>query len=133
MNDRNNETKRKRNSSPVFSAVEKCRAVLSIWTERVKPADVCREMGVTWMHIKHWQDRALEGMMQALETRSGLAVGSALTPRLRALLEKRQGSEGMTQLEQKLARLQETRTTRKPLRPAQDLSRTESGNKNENP
>src|SRR3989338_2996714 len=94
MNEKNNETKRKRNPGPVFSALEKCQAVLSIWTERVKPADVCREMGVTWMHIKHWQDRALEGMMQSLETRSGVAVVTALTPRLRAGLGERQGDEG---------------------------------------
>lgn len=121
MNEKNNEPKRKRNPSPVFSAVEKCQAVLSIWTERMKPADVCREMKVSWMHIKHWQDRALEGMMQALETRSGLAGGSALSPRLRVLLEKRQRGEGMSRLEQKLARLQET-NKRPPLRAAQDLS-----------
>lgn len=108
MNEKTTETKRKRNPSPVFTAVEKAQAVLSIWTERVKPADVCREMGVSWMHIKHWQDRALEGMMQALETRSGLAGGSALSPRLRVLLEKRTQGEGMNRLEQKLTKLQET-------------------------
>ena len=126
MNEKNNEPKRKRNPSPVFTALEKCQAVLSIWTERVKPADICREMGVSWMHIKHWQDRALEGMMQALETRNSLAATSALTPRLRALLEKRQHGEGMGRLEQKLAKLQETN---KPLRQAQDLSRAESRDK----
>ncbi len=107
MNEKANEPKRKRNPSPVFSAVEKCQAVLSIWTERVKPADVCREMKVNWMHLKHWQDRAMEGMMQALETRGGITGGSALTPRLRALLEKRQRGEGMNRLEQKLVRLQD--------------------------
>ena len=113
MNDKTTETKRKRNPSPVFSGVEKCQAVLSIWTERVKPADVCREMGVSWMHIKHWQDRALEGMMQALETRNSLSGGSALTPRLRALLEKRSQGEGINRLEQKLSRVQEARSGRK--------------------
>lgn len=108
MNEKTTETKRKRNPSPQFSSLEKCQAVLSIWTERVKPADVCREMGVSWMHIKHWQDRAIEGMMRALETRSMLGGGSALTPRLQALLETRQRGAGMSHLEQRLAKLQET-------------------------
>ena len=107
MNEKNNEPKRKRNPSPQFNSLEKCQAVLSIWTERVKPADVCREMGVTWMHIKHWQDRAMEGMIRALETRSALAGGSALTPRLRAVLETRQRGEGLSHLEQRLSKLQE--------------------------
>ena len=117
MNEKTNEPKRKRNPSPVFTALEKCQAVLSIWTERVKPADVCREMGVTWMHIKHWQDRALEGMLQGLETRSSLSGGSALTPRLRALLEKRAQGEGLNRLEQKLSRVQEARSGRKTENP----------------
>ena len=114
MNERNNEPKRKRSPCPVFSAMEKCQAVLSIWTERAKPADICREMKINWMHLKHWQDRAMEGMMQALEPRSGLAVGSALSPRLRVLLEKRQRVEGMSRLDQKLAKLQDKKKTETP-------------------
>ena len=30
------------------TAEEKCRAVLSVWTERRKPGEVCRELGVAW-------------------------------------------------------------------------------------
>jgi transposase InsO family protein len=46
---------------------EKCRAVLSVWTERRKPGEVCRELGVDWGILKQWQDRAMEGMLMALQ------------------------------------------------------------------
>lgn len=109
MNEKNNEPKRKRTPSPVFSATEKCQAVLSVWTERCRPADVCREMGINWMHLKHWQDRAMEAMLQALESKGGVAGGSALTPRLQALLERRQTGAGLSRLDQRLARLQDAK------------------------
>lgn len=40
--------------------------------------------------LQQWQERAMEGMLQALEPRVNLADGGALSPRIRALLEKRQ-------------------------------------------
>src|SRR5512136_2891696 len=42
------------------TAEEKCRAVLSVWTERRKPAEVCRELGVAWTVFNQWQERARE-------------------------------------------------------------------------
>ena len=108
MNEKtNSEPKRKRNPSPVFSAMEKCQAVLSIWTERAKPADIFREMKINWMHLKHWQDRAMEGMLQALESRVNLADGAALSPRLKSLLQKRQMANGREKLNARLERIQE--------------------------
>ena len=83
-------TKSRNSVSLSIPATEKCRAVLSIWTERRKPAAVCRELGVKWMILKHWQNRALEGMLQALEPRRNLEQGTALSPRLQALLEHRE-------------------------------------------
>jgi len=72
-----------------YSALQKCQAVLSIWTERRKPAEVSKEMGVNWTILKNWQDRALKGMLQALESRIRLEKGPALPPRLQRMLEKR--------------------------------------------
>ena len=71
-----------------YSALQKCQAVLSIWTEKRKPAEVSQEMGVTWTILKHWQDRALTGMLQALEPCVDLDKGPALPPRLQTMLEK---------------------------------------------
>ncbi len=71
------------------SVIEKCEAILSIWSERRKPIQVCRELEVSWTILSQWQDRALEGMMQALTPRVNLETCTALNPRLHALLEKK--------------------------------------------
>ena len=78
-----------RGKSPVYGAAEKCQAVLSLWTERRRPAEVCRELDIPYMTLNHWQNRALEGMLQALEPRVRMDQGPALSPRLQAMLEKR--------------------------------------------
>ena len=89
------------------TAQEKCRAVLSLWTERQKPTENCREMGVGWSLLSQWQERAMEGMLQALEPRVRLERGVALSPRLAVLLEKRSKPGSMKGLEKRLRRLQE--------------------------
>ena len=91
-------------------AMEKCRAVLAVWTERRKPAEVCREMQIPWMVLAQWQKRAMEGMLQALEPRVRLDKGPALSPRLQTLLDKKRlpMSTAQTRLEKKLSRAQVT-------------------------
>ena len=91
-------------------AMEKCRAVLAVWMERRKPAEVCREMQVPWMALAQWQKRAMEGMLQALEPRVRLDKGPALSPRLQALLDKKRltTNTAQTRLGKKLSRAQET-------------------------
>ena len=83
-------TKRKRLPALPHTAAQKAQAVLAIWTERVKTAEVMRSLGVPYITLQQWQERAMEGMLQALEPRVNLADGGALSPRIRALLEKRQ-------------------------------------------
>src|SRR5512141_1600918 len=87
-------------------AMEKCRAVLAVWTERRKPAEICREMQIPWMVLGQWQKRAIEGMLQALEPRVRLDKGPALSPRLRSLLDKKRlpMNTAQTRLEKKLAK-----------------------------
>jgi len=85
------------------TAEEKCRAVLSVWTERRKPAEICRELGVAWTILNQWQERAMEGMLVALRPRVPVAEKTvALNARLAVLLE-RKSQEG---LERRLTRLQ---------------------------
>lgn len=98
---------KKRRKASGHTAQEKCRAVLSLWTERQKPAEICREMGVGWSLLSQWQERAMEGMLQALEPRVRLERGVALSPRLAVLLEKRSKPGSMKGLEKRLRRLQE--------------------------
>jgi hypothetical protein len=89
------------------TAAEKAQAVLAVWTERVKPKEVMKTMGISYVILQQWQERAMEGMLQALESRTNLADGAALSPRLKALLQKRQLAAGREKLTARLERLQE--------------------------
>jgi len=88
------------------TAEEKCRAVLSVWTERRKPGEVCRELGVVWSVLNQWQERAMEGMLLALEPRVAVRKAVALNSRLALLLERKSKAGGMKGLERRLARVQ---------------------------
>ena len=84
---------------------EKCRAVLWVWTERRKPGEVCRELGVDWGVLQQWQDRAMEGMLLALQPRLPVERGVALSPRLAVLLKRSQVGV-MKRLDKRLKKLQ---------------------------
>ena len=84
---------------------EKCRAVLLVWTERRKPGEVCRELGVDWGVLQQWQDRAMEGMLLALQPRVQVERGVALSPRLAVLLKKSQAGM-IKRLDKRLRRVQ---------------------------
>jgi transposase-like protein len=93
--------------APGSTAEDKCRAVLSVWTERRSPGEVCREMGVGWTVLKQWQERAMEGMLLALEPRILMTEKKvALNWRLAVLLERKSKAAGMKRTERRLTRLQ---------------------------
>jgi transposase-like protein len=98
---------KKGRKGPGHTAEEKCRAVLSVWTERRKPGEVCRELGVAWSLLSQWQERAMEGMLSALQPRIPVMEKTvALNSRLAVLLERKSKRGGMKGLERRLARLQ---------------------------
>jgi len=105
--------KKKKPTSLNHSASDKAQAVLAVWTERCKPAEVCRQMKVNWMTFNQWQRRAMEGMLQALESRVNLARGEALSPRLQALLAKQQQTAGLSRLSARLEQLQQNKVANK--------------------
>jgi len=88
------------------TAKEKCRAVLSVWTERRKPGEVCRELGIAWTVLNQWQERAMEGMLVALQPRAAVDKAVALNSRLAVLLERKSKGGTMKELERRLTRLQ---------------------------
>lgn len=96
----------KRPTPPSFSATEKAQAVLAFWTDRCKAAEVCRQLQITAMTFQHWQRRAMEGMLQALETRVNLSKGEALSPRLQALLTNRQRTLNTRKIATRLEQIQ---------------------------
>ena len=102
-----------------YTAEEKCRAVLSVWTEKRTPGEVCRELGVAWTVLKQWQERAMEGMLLALQPRAPMREKTvALNSRLAVLLERKSGA--MKGLERRLARLQSKRVKeRSPNKPGE--------------
>ncbi|MDD5533663.1 MAG: helix-turn-helix domain-containing protein [Syntrophales bacterium] len=114
-------------SSP-HGAEEKARAVLSLWAGRRRPGEVCREYGIKYTLLSHWEKRALEGMLQALEPRVRLDQGPALSPRLQALLEgkslKLRLGKVSGRLEERLFRLQDSKDKK-------DLSRLSRENSRE--
>jgi hypothetical protein len=93
-----------------YSARDKCQAVLAIWAERRKPAEVCQELGIRWVQLNQWQDQAMEGMLKALEprTRTEQEKGPALGPKLAQLLERKAAARAgkLARLELRLARIQ---------------------------
>lgn len=74
-----------------YGAVEKCRAVLAVWTERKQASALCRELGVSPSLFSQWQDRALMGILEALEPRGARASaeGPALPVLVRRLLDRK--------------------------------------------
>jgi len=115
MNDKTPTKPEKKKKTPPLnhSATDKAQAVLAVWTERCKPVDVCRQMNVNWMTFNQWQRRAMEGMLQALESRVNLARGEALSPRLQALLQKQQHTAGLSKLSARLEQLQQNKVASK--------------------
>ena len=91
--------------APSYSAQDKAQAVLRVWTERCRPAEVCRELGINWVSFRQWQQRAMEGMLQALEPRVNLTKGQALSPRLQALI-RAQPQAHTRKLAQRLEQIQ---------------------------
>jgi len=86
--------------------MEKAQAVLAVWTEKCKPAEVCRQLKINWITFQQWQQRAMEGMLQALESRVNLSKGEALSPRLQGLLHKQQRTLSAQKVSARLEQLQ---------------------------
>jgi len=80
----------------------------AIWTERRRPGEVCRDLGVDWGVLQQWQDRAMQGMLMGLQPRVWVERGVALSPRLAVLLKKSQAGM-MRGLDKRLKKLQENR------------------------
>ena len=73
------------------TAEQKCRAVLSVWTERRKPGEVCQELGIAWNLLNH---------------RVPVEKAVTLNPRLAVLLERKSKGGVMKGLDRRLAKLQ---------------------------
>lgn len=75
----------------VYGAREKCQAVLSLWMGRRRPSEICKELDIPANLLSGWQERALEGMLGALEprTRRQEERGPMLDARMATLLDRK--------------------------------------------
>jgi len=104
-------TMKKEKRAPL-AAQDRCRAVLSVWSERRKPSQICRTLDIQWTVLQNWEQRALEGMMRALQPREKQAPGPMLSDRLIKLLKKKEAKEGVleSRLEKRLVKIQESKS-----------------------
>ena len=91
---------------PSYPTNEKVQAVLAVWTDRCRASDVCRQLKINFMTFQHWQRRAMEGMLQALESRVNLSKGQVLSPRLQLLLASRQKKLNPDKIASRLEQIQ---------------------------
>jgi len=101
-----NKIRRPRQPAPAYPASEKAQAVLAVWTDRCRASEVCRQLKINFMTFQHWQRRAMEGMLQALESRVNLSKGQVLSPRLQALLASRQRRLNTERITSRLEQIQ---------------------------
>lgn len=91
------------------NALEQCRAVLLLWSERRSKKDVCRELKVSGPLLAYWQEKAMAGLIAALTPREGREVaekGPALSVSVKRLLEKKAvEQEGRQRAQTRLAGL----------------------------
>ncbi len=99
-----------------YNAQQRVQAVLSLWTERRRPAEVCQELAISPKVLAQWEQRALAAMLQALEARTRLEPGPALSPKLERLVARQavQQKGRMAKLEKRPAKLQEPKSPPPP-------------------
>ncbi len=92
-----------------YSAQQRVQAVLSVWSERRRAREVCRELAIHPSALYAWERRALQAMLQALEPSTRQEPGPALSPKLERLLARQASQQKgrMAKLEKRLAKLQE--------------------------
>jgi hypothetical protein len=104
----NTEVRGKKEALP-YNAQQRAQAVLSIWSERRRTREVCRELAIPPRALYAWEKRALAAMLQALEPATRQEPGPALSPKLERLLARQalQQKGRMVKLEKRLAKLQD--------------------------
>lgn len=81
---------RARRTRRQYTAIEKCQAVLAIWTERQSMSEVSRRLQVAWSQLNSWQNQALDAMLEALGPKKRAEDRSPeLSGKLQNLLRKK--------------------------------------------
>jgi len=102
-------------SRRTFTGRQKSEAVLSVWSGRRKPGEICKGLQINYAMFQSWQKKALEAMLQALEPKSMTeeTQGPALGPNLEKLLERAsQRVLKLSKLEKRLEKIQKEARTK---------------------
>ncbi len=102
--------------SPQCTPQQRVQAVLSIWTERRRPIEICRELAISDNVLSLWEKRALSGMLKALDAQTRLETRPALSPKLERLLARQVARQTgrLARLEKRLVKLQDPKTASPP-------------------
>ena len=73
-----------------FDPHQKITAVLSVWTEKRTPSQMCRELSISSSLLNQWQNQAMAAMVTALSPKRP-GQSKSLNPRLNRLIEKNLG------------------------------------------
>lgn len=102
----------------IFSAEQKTRAVLEVWTESRKPVQIARELEITTALLDLWQKKAMKAIITAMEPRQGdPGKESALSPRIEQMLRAQARKAPVSRLVQRLGVMQ-AGTQPEPTKPA---------------
>lgn len=98
------------------TAPQRVQAVLSIWTERRRRGEICQELAITPKTLSHWEQRAIAGMLKALESPSRREGSPALSLKLERLLTQQAARHAgrLARLDKRLAKLQESKPAPSP-------------------
>ena len=79
---------RKRRPKRTFSAEQKCRAVLCLWSSNQSALAICRDQGISYNQLDKWQMQAFEAMVEALKPKVKESSQTVLSPRIQRLLAR---------------------------------------------
>ena len=71
-----------------FSAEQKCRAVLCLWSSNQSALAICRDQGISYNQLDKWQMQAFEAMVNALKPKVKESSQTVLSPRIQRLLAR---------------------------------------------
>ena len=107
---KDNHTRTKR----IFSAEQKTRAVLEVWTESRRPCQIARELEITGTLLDQWQKKAMKAILMAMEPRKSDPAKPPLPPRLENILVKQVQRAPLTKLAKRLEEVQAARVNPEP-------------------
>lgn len=94
-------------SRRIFSSEVKTRAVLEVWTESRKPAQIARELEITTTLLDLWQKRAMKAILTAMEPREGDPDKEAtLSPRVERMISRQSRKRPASRLARRLGSVQ---------------------------